>query len=116
MTLDSYPTLGADGLTAVERNRKTIRDTLRAHLADTDDDLIWQITLAITENVPFMLPPVPTSLTYAWSNGLTFSTVDAGAVPDNGRERALLRALLAYALNEVDQHDMSLGIATIHEH
>jgi hypothetical protein len=111
MALDSFPTLGPDGLTALERNRKAVRDALRAQLADLDDERIWQITLAVTENVPFALPPSPTSLTYAWSNGQTFSAVDQpGGIPDSGRERALLRALLTHTLQTLDERDHPLRI------
>ncbi|MFG3046240.1 hypothetical protein ACGFZR_15090 [Streptomyces sp. NPDC048241] len=115
MPLESFPVLGPDGLTAAERNRKTIRDALRAQLPDLDDERIWQITLAITANVPFTLPPSPTSLTYAWSDGQTLSAVDrAGGIPDSARERALLRGLLGYTLAQLDQYEITstLGIAT----
>lgn len=57
----------------------------------------------------------PTTLTYAWSDGQTFSVVDQpGGIPDSGRERALLRGLLGYALTQLDQYEISgpLGIAT----
>lgn len=57
----------------------------------------------------------PTTLLYAWSDGHTFSYVDqVGGIPDNGRERALLRGLLGYALTQLDQHEIAgpLGIAT----
>jgi hypothetical protein len=106
MALDSFPILGPDGLTALERNRKAVRDALRAQLPDLDDERIWQITLAVTENVPFALPPSPTSLTYAWSNGQTFSMVDqSGGIPDSARERALLRGILGYALAQLAKYE-----------
>ncbi|MEU5900569.1 hypothetical protein [Streptomyces venezuelae] len=115
MALDSLPTLGPDGLAAAERNRLTIRDTLRAHLPDIDDGQIWQITVAIAEDLPFTLPPSPTSLTYAWSNGQTFSAVDhLGGIPDSARERALLRGLLTYTVSQLDQYELagpSLAVA-----
>lgn len=112
MALDSFPILGPDGLTALERNRKTVRDALRAQLPDLDDERIWQITLAVTENVPFALPPSPTTLTYAWSNGQTFSVVDQpGGIPDSGRERALLRGLLGHSLRSLDEQEHPLRIA-----
>ncbi|MER6183018.1 hypothetical protein [Streptomyces sp. NPDC001652] len=111
MALDSFPILGPDGLTALERNRKAVRDTLHAQLPDLDDERIWQITLAVTENVPFALPPSPTSLTYAWSDGQTFSIVDhTGGIPDSARERALLRALLTYTLHALDEREHPLRI------
>lgn len=114
MALDSFPILGPDGLTAIERNRKAVRDALRAQLPDLDDERIWQITLAVTENVPFALPPSPTSLTYAWSNGQTFSMVDhPGGIPDSGRERALLRGLLGYALAQLDQYEIAGGMVAV---
>ncbi|MCX4816754.1 hypothetical protein OG601_47400 [Streptomyces sp. NBC_01239] len=117
MALDSFPILGPDGLTALERNRKAVRNALRSQLPDLDDGRIWQITLAVTENVPFALPPPPTSLTYAWSNGQMFSVVDqVGGIPDSGRERAVLRGLLGYALSQLDQYEISGGmIAVAHD-
>ncbi|MDX2757893.1 hypothetical protein [Streptomyces europaeiscabiei] len=57
----------------------------------------------------------PTTLLYAWSDGQTFSVVDqVGGIPDSGRERAVLRGLLSYALSQLDQYEMAglLGIAT----
>lgn len=114
MALDSFPILGPDGLTALERNRKAVRDALRAQLPDLDDERIWQLTLAVTENVPFALPPSPTSLTYAWSDGQTFSIVDqSGGIPDSGRERALLRGLLGYTLTQLDQYEMTGGMLAV---
>ena len=111
MALDSFPILGPDGLSALERNRKSVRDALRAQLPDLDDELIWQITLAVTESVPFALPPSPTSLTYAWSDGQTFSMVDQiSGLPESARERALLRALLTYTIQALDERDHPLRI------
>jgi hypothetical protein len=57
----------------------------------------------------------PTTLLYAWSDGQTFSYVDqVGGSPDSGRERALLRGLLGYALAQLDQYEIAgpMGIAT----
>lgn len=54
----------------------------------------------------------PTTLTYAWSDGQTLSVVDQpGGIPDNARERALLRALLAHSLEALDRHEDPMGIA-----
>ncbi|UPZ27641.1 hypothetical protein MUK60_07315 [Streptomyces sp. LRE541] len=56
-----------------------------------------------------------TTLTYAWSDGQTFSVVDQpGGTPDSGRERAILRGLLGYALSQLDQYEIAgpLGIVT----
>lgn len=56
----------------------------------------------------------PTTLVYAWSDGQTHSIVDQpGGIPDSARERALLRALLAHALAQLDQYEPMLGIATV---
>lgn len=58
----------------------------------------------------------PTTLTYAWSDGQTFSIIDQpGGIPDNARERALLRGLLAYATAQLDRYevDASLGASRI---
>ncbi|WP_328427850.1 hypothetical protein [Streptomyces sp. NBC_00443] len=41
-------TLGPDGLTDVERQRKTIRDTLNAELSHADAHAVWDLTLAIS--------------------------------------------------------------------
>ncbi|WP_432130643.1 hypothetical protein [Streptomyces tendae] len=50
----------------------------------------------------------PTALTYAWSDGQTFSVVDQpGGIPDSARERALLRGLLGYALAQLDQYEIA---------
>lgn len=57
----------------------------------------------------------PTTLLYAWSDEQTFSYVDQiGGIPDSGRERALLRGLLGYAMTQPDQYETAgpLGIAT----
>jgi hypothetical protein len=57
----------------------------------------------------------PVTLLYAHSDGETFSYVDQpGGIPDSGRERALLRGLLGYALTQLDQYEITgpLGIAT----
>lgn len=57
----------------------------------------------------------PTTLLYAWSDEQTFSYVDqGGGIPDSGRERALLRGLLGYAMSKLDQYEIAgpLGIAT----
>lgn len=51
----------------------------------------------------------PTTLLYAHSDGETFSYVDLpGGIPDNARERALLRGLLAHALKSLDEHEHPL--------
>jgi hypothetical protein len=60
----------------------------------------------------------PTTLVYAWSDGQTHSVVDQpGGIPDSGRERALLRGLLAYALARLDRYEVAgpLGIATMEQ-
>lgn len=57
----------------------------------------------------------PTTLVYAWSDGQTLSVVDQpGGLPDSGRERALLRGLLGYALAQLDQYEIAgpLGVAS----
>ncbi|MFI2081437.1 hypothetical protein ACH43Y_13955 [Streptomyces rubiginosohelvolus] len=114
MALDSHPALNPDGLTALERNRKAVRDTLREHLPGIDDDTIWQITLAVTENLPFIQPPSPTTLTYAWTDGHTFSHVDRpGGIPDNRRERSILRGLLTHTLTALDEHEHPLRLANL---
>ncbi|MFJ4627120.1 hypothetical protein [Streptomyces sp. NPDC088847] len=41
-------TLGPDGLTDVERQRKTIRDTLNAELSHDSPDAVWEITCAVS--------------------------------------------------------------------
>ena len=56
----------------------------------------------------------PTTLLYAWSDGQTFSIVDQpGGIPDSGRERALLRGLLGYALAQLDQYEMTGGMLAV---
>src|ERR1043165_8646185 len=114
MALDSYPILGPDGLTATERARKTIRDLLREHLPNVDDDVIWQLTLAIQEAAPWGIPSPPTSLLYAWSAGQTYSTVDRDTgIPDQARERAILGGILTHALRVLDERDHPLRLVTV---
>jgi hypothetical protein len=63
-----------------------------------------------------MREPKPTTLQYAWSDGQTHSAVDQpGGIPDNARERAILRGVLSYALAQLDQYEITgpLGIATM---
>jgi hypothetical protein len=56
----------------------------------------------------------PTTLTYAWSDGQTFSVVDQlGGIPDSARERALLRGLLGYALAQLDQYEITGGMVAV---
>lgn len=56
----------------------------------------------------------PTTLTYAWSDGQTFSVVDQpGGVPDSARERAILRGLLSYALTQLDQYEIAGGMVAV---
>lgn len=55
------------------------------------------------------LKPKPTSLQYAWSDGQTCSIVDqTGGIPDNARERCILRALLGHALAQLDEAEYPL--------
>ena len=111
MALDSFPILGPDGLTATERVRKVIRDILRERFPDVDDEQIWQAVLDVEQAAPFGVPPVATTLTYAWTDGQTFSSVDrATGIPDDARERAVLRGLLAHALKILDEREHPLRI------
>ena len=56
----------------------------------------------------------PTTLLYAHSDGHTYSYVDQpGGTPDSGRERALLRGLLGYALAQLDQYEMAGGMIAV---
>jgi hypothetical protein len=53
----------------------------------------------------------PTTLLYAHSDGHVFSYVDQpGGISDSGRERAVLRGLLGYALSQLDQYEISGGM------
>jgi hypothetical protein len=55
-----------------------------------------------------LLKQRPTTLTYAWSDGQTFSVVDQpGGIPDNPRERALLRGLLAHTQAQLDHRELA---------
>ncbi|MCX5598437.1 hypothetical protein OOK29_09830 [Streptomyces phaeochromogenes] len=55
-----------------------------------------------------LLKQKPTTLLYAWSDGQRLSVVDQpGGIPDSGRERALLRGLLGYALTQLDHYEMA---------
>lgn len=48
----------------------------------------------------------PVSITYHWSDGTTHSFVDKpGGIPDDARERALLRALLVHSLRQLDEQE-----------
>ncbi|MDX3520705.1 hypothetical protein [Streptomyces scabiei] len=56
----------------------------------------------------------PTTLLYAHSDGEVFSYVDQpGGIPDSGRERALLRGMLGYALAQLDQYEISGGMLAV---
>jgi len=56
----------------------------------------------------------PVTLLYAHSDGETFSYVDqVGGIPNSGRERALLRGLLGYALAQLDQYEMAGGMVAV---
>lgn len=56
----------------------------------------------------------PVTLLYAWSDGQTFSVVDQpGGIPDSGRERALLRGLLGYAMSQIDQYEITGGMLAV---
>ncbi|MFJ9985294.1 hypothetical protein ACIQUD_14900 [Streptomyces globisporus] len=58
----------------------------------------------------------PTTLLYAWTDGQTLSVVDQpGGIPDNRRERSILRGLLTHTLTALDEHEIAgpLGIATM---
>ncbi|HUP99280.1 MAG TPA: hypothetical protein VM093_02355, partial [Aeromicrobium sp.] len=56
----------------------------------------------------------PTTLLYAHSDGHVYSYVDQpGGIPDSGRERALLRGLLGYALAQLDQYEISGGMLAV---
>lgn len=56
----------------------------------------------------------PVTLLYAHSDGQTFSYVDQhGGIPDSGRERALLRGLLSYAMTQLDQYEISGGMIAV---
>lgn len=106
MALDSFPALGPDGLTATERLRKIIRDRLVDRFPDAEKEQIWQATLDIEGAAPFGVPPIATTLTYAWSDAQTFSTVDRSTgIPDDARERAILRGILTHALQLLDEHE-----------
>ncbi|MEU3613509.1 hypothetical protein ABZ725_14495 [Streptomyces sp. NPDC006872] len=67
-----------------------------------------------TEEQMAKLKQAPTTLLYAHSDGATFSYVDQpGGIPDNGRERAILRGLLTYALAQLDQHELMPDLFTL---
>lgn len=104
MALNIPTPLDSDYLTPFERIRSAVQDTLHRALPDLDDRSIWNLTLDVTGPVADFVPPAPVSLTYAWSDGSTFTTVDHG-IPDNARERAILRALLVHALTLIDERD-----------
>ncbi|MDP5310393.1 hypothetical protein [Streptomyces poriferorum] len=55
----------------------------------------------------------PTTLVYAWTDRQTLSVVDqSGGIPDNRRERAILRGLLTHTLQALDEHDNGLHLHT----
>ncbi|WP_060905329.1 hypothetical protein [Streptomyces scabiei] len=56
----------------------------------------------------------PTTLLYAHSDGEVYSYVDGpGGIPDSGRERALLRALLTHTLSQLDQYEITGGMLAV---
>jgi len=98
-------------LTPFERMRSAVQDTLHRALPDLDDQSIWNLALDVTGPGAHFVPPAPVTLTYAWSDGATFTTVDHG-IPDNARERAILRALLVHTLTRLDEHDSPMRAIT----
>lgn len=58
--------------------------------------------------------PKPVSLVYGHSDGQTFGVVDqVGGLPESARERALLRALLTFTLQTLDERDHPLRLVTV---
>ncbi|MCX4605495.1 hypothetical protein OG402_34060 [Streptomyces anulatus] len=56
----------------------------------------------------------PTTLVYAWSDGQTLSVADQpGGIPDNRRERSILRGLLTHTLQALDEHEHPAHLVTI---
>ncbi|WP_330449778.1 hypothetical protein [Streptomyces anulatus] len=56
----------------------------------------------------------PTTLLYAWTDGHTFSVVDQpGGIPDNRRERSILRGLLTHTLTTLDEHEHPLRLVNL---
>ncbi|MFI5992491.1 hypothetical protein ACIBAC_11640 [Streptomyces sp. NPDC051362] len=58
--------------------------------------------------------PNPVSLMYGHSDGQTVGVVDqVGGLPDSARERALLRALLTFTLQALDERDHPLRLVAV---
>lgn len=84
------------------------------HAIDGED--LMRTLNEYTQEQMALLKQKPTTIVYAWSDDQTFSVVDKGGIPDSGRERALLRGLLGYALAQFDQYEISGGmIAVAHD-
>ena len=89
----------------------SIRICSLCHTIDGED--LMRTLNECTQEQMSLLKQKPTTLVYAWSDGQTFSIIDQpGGIPDNARERALLRGLLAYATTQLDRYEMdtALGI------
>lgn len=58
--------------------------------------------------------PAPVSLMYGHSDGQTIGIVDqVGGLPASARERVLLRALLTFTLQALDERDHPLRLVTV---
>lgn len=107
MALNSYPPPDSDGLTAVERLRTAFRDELSRQLPDLGEDEAHSIAAALADQIRCWIPRVPVSITYAWSNGQVYSVIDQpGGIPDDARERAILRGLLTHTLQQLEKADL----------
>lgn len=100
----------------------SITDSIKSLLGecrDTDDccpggPSACRLDAARAEVASERLAQKPVTLLYAHSDGETFSYVDqVGGIPNSGRERALLRGLLGYALSQLDRYEITGGMLAV---
>lgn len=95
-TPDGVPLAGGDHLCVYRADAEAAVGVLWAKVQGLCDDL--------REAQDRQIPAGP-ALVYAWSDGITGSVVDKGTLPDDPRDRAILRALLAYTLDLLDNEE-----------
>jgi hypothetical protein len=77
------------------------------------EDLMRTLNEYVQEYAKLYAAP-PVSLVYGHSDGQTISVVDqTGGLPASARERVLLRALLTFTLQALDERDHPLRLATV---
>lgn len=92
----------------------SVRICTRCHKIDGED--LMRTLNEYAEQRRGDLKQKPTTLLYSHSDGEVYSYVDGpGGIPDNARERALLRALLTHTLAQLDRYevDTAMGVRPV---